>query len=51
MKTEVYAKDSVDAKKVIKDKIIFHKIEADSINDVKDAFDGFPDDFKTIFGL
>jgi hypothetical protein len=51
MKTEVYAKDSVDAKKVIKDKIIFHKIEADNSNDVKDAFGGFPDDFKTIFGL
>jgi hypothetical protein len=51
MKTEVYAKDSVDAKKVIKDKIIFHKIEADNSNYIKDAFDGFPDDFKTIFGL
>jgi uncharacterized lipoprotein YehR (DUF1307 family) len=51
MKTEVYAKDSVDAKKVIKDKIIFHKIEADNSNDIKDAFDGFPDSFKNIFGL
>jgi uncharacterized lipoprotein YehR (DUF1307 family) len=51
MKTEVYARDSVEAKNIIKDKIIFHKIEADKSNDIKNAFDSIPDEFKTIFGL
>ena len=51
MKTVVDARDTIDAKNIIKDKIIFHKIEADKSNDIKDAFDGFPEDFKNIFGL
>jgi len=51
MKTVINARDTIDAKNIIKDKIIFHKIEADKSNDIKDAFDGFPEDFKNIFGL
>jgi hypothetical protein len=51
MKTVVDARDTIEVKNIIKDKIIFHKIEADKSNDIKDAFDGFPDEFKNIFGL
>lgn len=51
MKTVIDARDTIEAKNIIKDKIIFHKIEADKSNDIKDVFGDFPEEFKNIFGL
>lgn len=51
MKTVIEARSASDAKNILKDKIIFHKIEVDDNKPKDNPFDSIPDAFKDIFKL
>lgn len=51
MKFSCTAKDAADAKRIVRDRIEFHKIEETTAKDLSELAELIPDELKKIFGI